>query len=121
MFLLSSFISSSISPSNMMFAIILFICIAEASAMACVKNYHNGNGIAYFAAAVALYAVVCYLLHCSYYYKNSMGITNVIWSGLSVLMVALFGILIFHEKLHFHDIIAALFITVGLIIIKYTD
>lgn len=110
-----------INPGNTMYLIILFICIAEASAMACVKNYHDGNGLIYFMAAVALYAIVCYLLHCSYYYKNSMGLTNIIWSGLSVLMVALFGILIFHEKLHFHDIIAGLFITTGLLIIKYTD
>lgn len=110
-----------ITSANAMFAIIIFICIAEASAMACVKNFHNGNGVIYFMAAVALYAIVCYLLHCSYYYKNSMGVTNVIWSGLSVLMVALFGILIFHEKIHFHDIVAAAFITIGLVIIKYTE
>jgi multidrug transporter EmrE-like cation transporter len=107
--------------ANVLFMIILMICVAESCAIACVKKYHRGDGFMYFPVAVALYAIVCYLLNRSFYYKDSMGITNVIWSGVSVLMVALVGILMFHETLHFHDLLAASFITMGLLIIKYTE
>lgn len=105
---------------NILFMIIFLICIAESSAIACIKEFHNGGGSQFFVAAVLLYGVVCYLLHRTFYYKDSMGITNVIWSGISVLMVAIVGIFLFHEKVHFHDVVAAGFITAGLLIVKYT-
>lgn len=89
--------------------------------MSCVKKFHNGNGSCFFIGAVACYAVVCYLLHYSFYFRDSMGAVNVIWSGLSVLSVALAGVLFFKEKIHYHDIFAGALITAGMLIFKYTD
>ncbi len=89
--------------------------------MSCVKKFHSGNGLHFYIGAVACYALVCYLLHCSFYLKDSMGSVNVVWSGLSVLSVALAGVMFFKEKIHFHDLIAGGLITAGMLIFKYTN
>lgn len=99
--------------------LIVLICVTETAAISCVKKFHNGDGVWFFPLAVALYAVVCYLLHRSFY-LNTMGITNVIWSGLSVMLVILVGVLVFHEKIHTHDLITAALITAGMMIIRFT-
>lgn len=106
---------------NNIFAIITFIVIAETIAISFVKKFHNGDGTKYYLLAVLFYAIVCYLLHRSFGLKNSMGIVNVVWSGISVMCVLLAGVLFFHEKIHLHDIIAASMITGGLMIIRYTE
>lgn len=100
---------------------ILLIVFTETVAISCVKKFHNGDGKQFFIFAVLCYALVCYFLHCSFSINNNMGITNVLWSGLSVLAVILAGVLFFHEKIHVHDIIATAMITSGIMIIKYTD
>lgn len=99
---------------------VIFIVILETLAIACVKEYHINNQISYFILAVFLYGVVCYFLHLSFYY-SSMGITNVIWSGLSVFLVALAGVVLFKEQIHKHDIFAGILITAGILIFQYTD
>jgi multidrug transporter EmrE-like cation transporter len=50
-----------------------------------------------------------------------MGITNIIWSGLSVFLVTVAGVFFFKEKIHWHDIVAGLFITTGIMIYKFTE
>lgn len=101
--------------------IIILIVIFETTAIMCVKKYHNENCIEFFFLAILLYAVVCYLLHYSLYYNNSVGINNVLWSGLSIFIVTLSGVLFFKEKLHLHDIIAGSLITAGIVIFKITE
>lgn len=101
--------------------IILLIVICETTAISCIKRFHNQTrSIQYFLLAIIMYSMVCFLLHRSFYLKDSMGMVNVIWSGISVLAVALTGILLFKEKIHLHDIFAGLLITTGMIIFKVT-
>jgi multidrug transporter EmrE-like cation transporter len=106
---------------NSVFMILILIVICETTAISCIKRYHNNLGSHYFLFAVMFYAMVCYLLHCSFYLKNSMGLVNVAWSGMSVFAVAIIGILFFKEKIHYHDIFAGTLITIGMMIFKYTD
>lgn len=101
--------------------IILLIVLCETTAMSCVKKYHGGDGSFYFIIAILFYALVCILLSHSLDYKNSIGMVNVAWSGLSVLAVALTGVLAFKETVHKHDIFAGLLITAGMLIFKYTN
>lgn len=98
--------------------IILIVCL-EAVAISCVKQYHLSKQFEFFLAAVLFYAVVCYLLAKSFDY-TTMGLTNVIWSGLSVFIVTVAGILLFKEEFHVHDLIATVFIMFGIIILKCT-
>ena len=106
---------------NYLLLIIILIVLFETVAIMCVKKYHEDKCINYFLLAVLFYAVVCYLLHKSLDYNNSVGINNILWSGLSIFAVTLFGVLFFKEKLHWHDILAGLLITVGIIIFKVTE
>lgn len=106
---------------NNMLVIILLIVFCETSAISCIKRFHNHSGAQYFLLAVLLYGMVCYLLHRSFYLKDSMGMVNLIWSGISVMAVALTGILLFKEKVHVHDIFAGSLIMVGMMIFKYTN
>ena len=99
--------------------LIALICLTETAAISCVKKYHNGDGSVFFICAILLYSIVCFLLHKSFY-LNTMGITNVLWSGISVLFVIIAGVFLFHEKVHTHDIIGAALITTGMLIIRYT-
>ncbi|QKF94615.1 small multidrug resistance protein [Fadolivirus algeromassiliense] len=98
---------------------IIMIVIFETIAIACVKEYHDNHKLRYFILAIALYSFICYLLHQSFYY-SSMGITNVIWSGLSVFLVTLAGVFFFRETIHWHDIFAGILITAGVIILRST-
>lgn len=100
--------------------IVLLIVIVETLAITSIKEYHTSENIAYFVCAILAYSLVCYLLHQSFYYEG-MGMTNVIWSGLSVFLVALVGVLVFKEKVHYHDIFAGSLITAGILIFKYTE
>lgn len=99
---------------------IILIVIFETMAISCVKEYHINGNLKYFVLAILLYTIVCYLLHQSFYY-SSMGITNVIWSGLSVFLVTLAGILFFREKVHSHDVFAGILITAGILIFRFTE
>ena len=98
---------------------ILLIAICETTAMSCVKQFHISNDISYFILAIFMYSLVCFFLNKSYYYTG-MGMTNVIWSGLSILMVTLAGILFFKEKLYGHDLLAGSLIATGIMIINVT-
>lgn len=99
---------------------IVLIVILETLAITCVKEYHISSQLAYFIAAIFLYTAVCYLLHQSFYY-SPMGITNVLWSGLSVFLVTIAGVIFFREKVHFHDIVAGLLIAAGIAILRFTE
>ena len=109
-------------PNNnsILLLLIIAIVIFETMAISCVKEYHISNKTCYFCYAVILYGIVCYLLHQSFYF-TTMGMTNVIWSGLSVFMVTIFGVLFFKERVHMHDILAGCLITAGIIIFKVTN
>jgi len=106
---------------NRILIIILMIVVCETVAMTMVKKYHNQDGTAYLVLAVLMYAGVCLLLSQSLDYKDSVGMVNVVWSGLSIFAVVLAGVVFFHEKVHIHDLFAGSLITAGIIIFKYTQ
>jgi small multidrug resistance pump len=104
---------------NNILILIALICLTETMAISCVKKYHNGDGSVFFIFAILLYSVVCFLLNKSFY-LNTMGITNVLWSGVSVLFVIMAGVFLFHEKIHTHDLVGGALITAGMLMIRYT-
>lgn len=100
--------------------IIFLIVIFETVAIACTKQYHLGGNIGFIIGALFCYAIVCFLLSESFNY-TTMGITNILWSGLSVLAVAATGIILFKEEFHLHDMIAAILITSGIVVFEYNN
>jgi multidrug transporter EmrE-like cation transporter len=96
--------------------LVLFISLSECMGQSCLKKFHlnplpNNNYLYYL--AVLFYGIVCLLLLLSYRYK-SMGLVNVLWSGISVLVVLSAGALFFHEKITFLDKLGVLFILLGI-------
>jgi multidrug transporter EmrE-like cation transporter len=105
---------------NYIIYIIITIVIMEACAQSCIKQYSNSKNYLFFIAGIIFYSIVCYLLHLTYKYEN-IGISNLLWSGLSIIAMLVIGVLIFKEKIHVHDIFAILLIMSGIIIFKYTE
>ncbi len=96
--------------------LLLFISISECMGQSCLKKFHLNplpkNNYLYY-LAVLFYSIVCLLLLLSYKYK-SMGLVNVLWSGISVLVILSTGILFFHEKITFLDQMGVFFILLGI-------
>lgn len=99
--------------------IILGISLCELMGQSCLKYFNvNKNKPHYYAFAILFYAVVCYLLIQTYKYKG-MGIINVLWSGISILVIMSGSILFFGEKITTMDKIGVAFIIFGIILVMY--
>jgi len=94
--------------------VVLGIVIAECVGQSCLKTlFNNPDKTHLYFAGVLSYGVVCYLLILSYRYK-SMGLVNVLWSGLSVLAVMTAGALFFHERITTMDMIGTALVLAGI-------
>ncbi len=101
----------------MLIIIILLIVLAECSAQAYTNRFHHEKKLYLFLTAVSFYAIVVFLLSKAHGY-TSMSIANGIWSGLSVLAVALTGLVFFRQKVQAQQWVAlgAIGISVGYLI-----
>jgi len=101
--------------------IILLISLFELFGQSALKYLHLHNGYKhYYLYALMFYALVCLLLLQSYKYKG-MGIVNVLWSGLSILVILSVSIIIFGEKITKMDIIGIILIILGMCFIWGTS
>ena len=101
--------------------IILGIVLAECVGQSCLKSmFNNPSKTHMFIAGMASYGVVCYLLILSYKY-SSMGLINVLWSGLSVLGMLTAGALLFHERITIMDGLGVLLTLAGIALILVED
>lgn len=69
-------------------------------------------------AGVAFYAVVCLLLVLSCTYK-SMGLVNVLWSGVRVLIILSTGSLLFGETIPQLDMLGVVLVIAGIVCIVW--
>lgn len=101
--------------------IIVLISICELIGQSCLKylNIHDSQ-YQYYLFGVFSYAIVCYLLLQSYNYKG-MGMVNVLWSGMSVLVILTASIIMFNEKLSLFDKIGVLLILLGMFLVSIDD
>lgn len=103
----------------LLLALIMSIC--ELIGQSCLKYLNkNPSKYHYYFMAVLFYSIICYLLLESYKYK-SMGLMNIIWSGISILIVITVGITFFGETISFSDKIGVFFVLLGLFFILYDD
>jgi multidrug transporter EmrE-like cation transporter len=85
--------------------------------MTCFKKSNEFQG--FFYGGIFFYAVVGYLL-CQTFKMKGLGITNALWSALSVLATTFVGVFLFKEVLHIHDYLAIACIAAGVVILKLT-
>lgn len=97
--------------------IIVLISISECLGQSCLKTLFNEpKQYHLYFVAVLFYSIVCYLLVLSYTYKG-MGLVNVLWSGLSILIILSTGALFFNETITKLDIAGVIFVILGMICI----
>jgi multidrug transporter EmrE-like cation transporter len=108
-----------LNNNTFLLLIILLISICELFGQSCLKYFFsNGNKPQYYIYAFLFYSIICFLLLQSYKYKG-MGMVNVIWSGLSILVVLSTGVTFFGEKITNMDKIGILFVIFGIFLILY--
>jgi len=101
--------------------IVLAISVSECIGQSCLKQFRLDEKKTYlYFAAIAFYSLVCALLVMSYKYKG-MGVINILWSGLSVLLIASTGVVFFRETLTPLDKLGMLFILVGIVCVLYEN
>jgi multidrug transporter EmrE-like cation transporter len=106
-------------PTATLLMIILSISISECLGQSCLKTlFDDPKQYHLYFAAVLFYSIVCYLLVLSYTYKG-MGLVNVLWSGLSILIILSTGALFFNETISRLDIIGVFFVILGMICILW--
>lgn len=98
--------------------IITLISLCEMIGQGCIKRYHANKNMSYCLYAIIFYAMICYLLLKSYNYEG-MGIVNVLWSGISILIILFAGIMFFNEVITTKDKIGVAFIIMGMFFILY--
>ena len=99
----------------MLYLIIFGIVIMESIAQYFIKKYNELPYPLYYILGVIFYAFVAYLLNASYNY-SSMGMSQMLWSGMSVVSILLVGSLFFGESIELNEWVGMLFIMTGLII-----
>ena len=99
--------------------VILLISISECTGTTCLKHlYLDKNKYWLFIVAILCYVVVCMLLLVSYRYKT-MGMVNVIWSGMSILVILFAGVIFFKEEVTTYDKIGVILIVAGMAFILW--
>lgn len=99
----------------MLLVIILLIAFMEAIAQYFIRKYHELPHTVYYILGVIFYAVVAFLLNKSYTY-STMGMSQVLWSGMSVMTILAVGSFAFGETIEMNEWLGILFILAGIII-----
>ncbi len=105
--------------SSFLLVIIVLISVCELCGQSCLKYFNlNRDKPHYYALGLLFYSIVCYLLLKSYEYKG-IGLINMIWSGMSVVVVLTGGYLIFGEEVTNMDKFGVLLIMLGIFFVLY--
>lgn len=99
----------------MLIVLILLIALMEALAQYFIKKFNQLPHTLYYLLGVGFYAIVAFLLNKSYDY-SSMGMCQILWSGMSVISILAVGSLVFGETIEMNEWIGVLFIISGIII-----
>jgi drug/metabolite transporter (DMT)-like permease len=104
----------------LLFIILLFIVICEAIAQCCIKKCKLTKKIEFYILGVFFYSMVCLGLYKMYSFQP-MGLVNLLWSCMSIIIVILLGMTIFHEKITIYDFIGIILIFIGLFFVFIKD
>lgn len=100
--------------------LLLSIGIIECIAQFCLKKVYLGGPWPLYAVAFVCYAAVCVILVQSYKYET-MGLTNVLWNGVSTVLIFLVGIMFFQERLTGLDIVGTVLVMGGIACILWEN
>lgn len=100
--------------------IVILIIISEAIAQTSLQYFHRTNNLLYFITGIFGYVLVSVFLVVAYR-RTQMGITNSMWSALSIISMIVIGMVIFKERIPVHDIVGIFFIFIGVCILFFYD
>jgi multidrug transporter EmrE-like cation transporter len=92
---------------------VLLTSVAEAGGQAALRWAQQAASPARGLLGVAFYAVVCAGLYNAYHHKG-VGVVNALWSGTSVVLMVIVGMVFFHERLSPAEWTGVAFVLVGL-------
>ena len=98
---------------------LLLICVIvlfESIAQYHIKQSKVNNNMLYILIAIASYSIICLLLHKCYDFMG-MGITNFVWSIISIISILTIGVIAFDENITQNDILGVLLAISGLYLI----
>lgn len=98
------------------FLLIFTIVFFESIAQYHIKKSKVNHNYVYLAIAMFCYSIVCLLLNRCYDF-DGMGITNFVWSILSIISMITVGALVFNESITKYDVIGMVLSVVGLYLI----
>jgi len=102
--------------------LILLIVIFENFAHYNIKKNNSEKNYIYIFLAIASYSIVCLLLGKCYTFKGAgVGITNFVWSVLSIVSLIMLGVVVFHETITMYDIFGIILSILGLYFIFLKD
>lgn len=110
----------ALSRPLMLYLLIIAILIADAAAMFLLKEYTITSHIQYFIFGILLYALLGVLLALSLRYEG-MGIVNVLWASLSILIIVGIGIFYFHEKVTIAEVFGIAMVVGGVAVLKFCE
>lgn len=79
--------------------LVIFISILEICGQTCIRKFRENGNKQFIILGIALYLAVVLLLFHSYRY-HGMGIVNLLWSCLSIIMAVVVGHFIFNEEVN---------------------
>ncbi len=94
--------------------LIFFVVLSESVAQYNIKESLVKQSNIRFIFAIFAYCFVCLFLRQIYNNKGSIGITNVIWSILSIVSILIVGIVFFHEQVNNWDLLGIFLAMLGL-------
>lgn len=102
-----------IKKTGIILALISLVVITESTAQYHIKKSKTTKNLLYLLVSVVCYMVICGLLYKCYDY-HEMGMTNLIWSILSILSIMIIGHIAFHEQLNKYDLFGIFLCIAGL-------
>lgn len=98
--------------------ILLLIIISEAITQSSIRYYYLTEDVLYFLTAIFGYVLVCIFLVVAYR-RTQFGLTNALWSALSIIVMLSIGLIVFKESIPSHDLLGVFFIFIGFSIIMF--
>jgi len=103
---------ASLKEKIIIVGLLLFIVGTESLAQYCLKQCKLTHKWHFYLLAVLCYALVCFGLYNMYGYRT-MGLVNLLWSCLSIVLIILIGGVFFHEAVTIYDMIGVVFVFIG--------
>jgi len=96
--------------------LIFAIVAAESIAQYNIKKYQEIPLKHYYILGLLFYGIIVFLLNKTYSTKTSMGITQILWSGLSCISILMLGKFFFGEEIDKYEWLGICLILLGVTI-----